>query len=54
MIVLLGPVVFRGADIQPAPNEHFEWPSLLFLSVLLVFGAIGEEMRRRRTDAMHP
>src|SRR5437764_1250202 len=31
MIVLLGPVVLRGADIQPAPNEHFEWPSLLFL-----------------------
>lgn len=44
LVVLLGPVVFRGADIQPAPNEHFLWPSLLFLSLLLIFGAIGEEM----------
>lgn len=44
LIVLLIPVVVRVADIQPAPGEHFEWPSLLFLSVLLVFGAIGEEM----------
>jgi len=44
LVVLLGPVVCRGADIQAAPNEHFAWPSLLFLSLLLVFGAIGEEM----------
>jgi len=44
LIVLLGPVICRGADIQAAPNQPFTWPSLLFLSLLLVFGAIGEEM----------
>jgi uncharacterized protein len=44
LTVLLGPVVVRAADIQPAPNEHFAWPNLLFLSLLLLFGAIGEEM----------
>jgi membrane protease YdiL (CAAX protease family) len=44
LFVMLGPVICRGADIQAAPNEPFAWPSLLFLSLLLVFGAIGEEM----------
>jgi membrane protease YdiL (CAAX protease family) len=44
MAVLLLPVVVRVADLVPAPHEHFAWPSLLFLSLLLAFGAIGEEL----------
>src|SRR5947209_4041689 len=44
LVVLLGPVICRGADIEAAANESFAWPSLLFVSFLLVFGAIGEEM----------
>lgn len=44
LFVLLLPVIMRGADIQAVPNERFAWPTLLFLSLLLVFGAISEEM----------
>jgi len=44
LIVLLLPVAARVADFEPAPNQHFEWPSLLFVSLLLGFGAIGEEL----------
>jgi len=44
LIVLLLPVVTRVADFEPAPNQHFTWPSLLFVSLLLGFGAIGEEL----------
>jgi hypothetical protein len=44
LIVLLLPVVTRVADFEPAPNQHFAWPSLLFVSLLLGFGAIGEEL----------
>ena len=32
------------ADLEPVPNEQFHWPSLLFVSILLLFGAVGEEM----------
>jgi membrane protease YdiL (CAAX protease family) len=44
LIVVVLPLVFRVADLQPVPNEHFRWPSLLFVSILLLFGAVGEEM----------
>ncbi len=44
LIVLLLPVATRVADFEPAPNQHFAWPSLLFVSLLLGFGAIGEEL----------
>lgn len=44
MVVLLGPVVLRGADLARDPSQHFAWPSLLFFSLILLFGAIGEEM----------
>lgn len=44
LIVLLLPVVARVADLEPAPDQHFAWPSLLFLTLLLGFGAIGEEL----------
>ena len=44
LVVLLLPLVLRGADLEPVPSEHFRWPSLLFVSILLLFGAVGEEM----------
>lgn len=44
MVVVLGPVAVRAADVQAAPNEHFQLPSLLFVSIILLFGAVGEEM----------
>jgi len=44
MVVLLGPILFRVADLEPAPDSHFRWPSLLFVSIVLLFGAVGEEM----------
>ena len=44
LAVLLLPVIARASDLEPVPNEHFRWPSLLFVSIILLFGAIGEEM----------
>lgn len=43
-VVLLVPIAVRVADITPVPKEHTQWPSILFISVVLLFGAIGEEM----------
>jgi membrane protease YdiL (CAAX protease family) len=44
VIVLVGPILFRVADLEPVPNQHMQWPSLIFVSVVLLFGAVGEEM----------
>lgn len=44
VVVLAGPIAARVADLEPVPNEHMQWPSLLFVSVVLLFGAVGEEM----------
>jgi hypothetical protein len=41
---LLGPILVRAADLEPVPNEPFRWPSALFVSIVLLFGAVGEEM----------
>ncbi len=43
-IVLGGPILIRVADLSPVPNESLKWPSLLFVSLVLLFGAVGEEM----------
>ena len=42
--VLVLPVVVRLADIDRAPASHFDWPSVLLVSIVLLFGAVGEEM----------
>ena len=42
--VIVLPLVLRVADFEPVPNERLHWPSLLFVSILLLFGAVGEEM----------
>lgn len=44
LVVVVLPLVLRLADFEPVPNEHLSWPSLLFVSILLLFGAVGEEM----------
>jgi membrane protease YdiL (CAAX protease family) len=44
LIVLVVPLVLRIADLEPVPNEPLRWPSLLFVTILLLFGAVGEEM----------
>jgi len=44
IIVLVGPILFRAADLEPAPDSHFRWPSLLLVSIVLLFGSVGEEM----------
>lgn len=44
LIVIVIPLVLRVADVERVPSEQFHWPSLLFVSILLLFGAVGEEM----------
>jgi hypothetical protein len=44
LVVAVIPLVLRGADLESVPNEHFRWQSMLFVSILLLFGAVGEEM----------
>jgi membrane protease YdiL (CAAX protease family) len=44
LAVVALPLILRLADFQPVPNERLHWPSLLFVSILLLFGAVGEEM----------
>jgi uncharacterized protein len=41
---VLGPVFFRAADLEPIPGGSVQWGSVLLVSVVLLFGAIGEEM----------
>ena len=44
LLVILGPIAIREADLVRVPNEHMQWPSVLFVSIVLLFGAVGEEM----------
>jgi len=44
LVVVLLPLILRLADFESVPNERLHWPSLLFVSILLLFGAVGEEM----------
>jgi uncharacterized protein len=44
MVVLLGPILVRVADLEPSKELHFQWPSLLLVSIVLLFGSVGEEM----------
>ncbi len=43
-IVVLVPVAVRAADFVSIPVTTDNWRTLLFVSVVLVFGAVGEEM----------
>jgi len=44
LAVILLPVILRGADIVVAPGGKFDPGSLLFVTAVLLFGAVGEEM----------
>ncbi len=44
LVVVAIPLILRVADLESVPDEHFRWPSLVFVSILLLFGAVGEEM----------
>jgi membrane protease YdiL (CAAX protease family) len=44
LVVVLLPLALRMADFERVPGERLHWPSLLFVSILLLFGAVGEEM----------
>ncbi len=43
-VVLVGPIVVGLAEFQATPNAEPHWRTLLFVSVVLLFGAVGEEM----------
>ncbi len=44
IVILGGAIAVRAADIAPVPNEHLHWASFLFVALILLFGAVGEEM----------
>jgi hypothetical protein len=44
LIVVLVPVALRLADIERVPGGGFNWASLFFVSLVVLFGVIGEEM----------
>jgi hypothetical protein len=44
LFVLLLPLLAGAADLEPVPNQRFDFPSLLLVSIILLFGAAGEEM----------
>jgi membrane protease YdiL (CAAX protease family) len=43
-VVLVVPLVVGLAELQPVPDSNAHWRTILFVSVVLVFGAVGEEM----------
>ncbi|MGH9667015.1 MAG: lysostaphin resistance A-like protein, partial [Bryobacteraceae bacterium] len=44
LVVLAGPIAVRVADLERVAGSSFQWPSLIFVSLVLLFGAVGEEM----------
>ena len=44
LLVLAPPLATGAARIEWTSGAAFHWPSFLFVSLLLLFGAIGEEM----------
>ena len=47
LVVLAGPLAVGAASFEAIPKGVFDWRTLLFVSVVLLFGAIGEEMMFR-------
>ncbi len=43
-VVLVLPLVFRIAEFETVPGSDSPWRTLLFVTVVLIFGAAGEEM----------
>jgi len=44
ILVLLPPLVTGAATIEADAGRPFHWPTFLFVTVALLFGAVGEEM----------
>jgi hypothetical protein len=44
LCVLILPILTRAAEIEPDPGTHTQWGSMLFLTIILLFGAVGEEL----------
>ncbi|HTS77052.1 MAG TPA: type II CAAX endopeptidase family protein [Bryobacteraceae bacterium] len=44
VVILAGPALTGFARFEPAPIVEHRWASFLFVSIVLLFGAIGEEM----------
>jgi hypothetical protein len=44
LLVLVPPVLARFAFFESTPDRPLDWGTLLFVSMVLLFGAIGEEM----------
>ena len=44
LCVLVLPILTRAAEVEPEPNAKTQWGSLAFVSVVLLFGAVGEEL----------
>ena len=44
LLVLVPPLLLGLAEMRPNPEMPLDWGTLAFVSVLLIFGAIGEEM----------
>jgi uncharacterized protein len=43
-LALVPPLLVRAAHFEANPNVPFDWTTLLFVSMVLLFGAVGEEM----------
>jgi membrane protease YdiL (CAAX protease family) len=43
-LVLIAPTALGAAHFEKAPGSEHPWSSLIFVSVVLLFGAAGEEM----------
>ncbi len=44
LCVLILPILTRAAEVEPSPDTRTQWGSLLFLTIILLFGAVGEEL----------
>jgi membrane protease YdiL (CAAX protease family) len=43
-IVIVIPIAAGAAELQAVPGETAHWRTIVFVTVVLVFGAVGEEM----------
>ncbi|MDQ6759910.1 MAG: CPBP family intramembrane metalloprotease [Acidobacteriota bacterium] len=44
LVVLIGPILVRAAELEPVQDSQTQWGSLMLVTVVLLFGAVGEEM----------
>lgn len=43
-VILIGPIVFGLAELQAVAGAEPHWRTLLFVTAILLFGAVGEEL----------